>query len=349
MKHTIGAPVATKTASLAISSLDEESRSFEVVASTASVDSHGEIVDQTWKLDRFLANPVVLFGHEHSSLPIGRADNVRVEEGQLKARITLVSEKANPFAEQVLALMKEGALRAISVGFRPGKRSTEKRDGREVVVLSDNELMELSVVPIGANPDARAKAADVRPPEDATPRNQSMKFIVKALGLGEETSEADAQKAFESAINELLAATGVESLKNIPAAFESLKTANEVLTEKAAKVEALEAELAKAKADKDAAELEGLIEAASKAGKLPPSKHSAFREKAAKHGLDWARDTVEMLAVQPVAKSEPITAPSTETAIVDEALVKALNQIGSGMTPEEAAKTQAAMKAAGVA
>lgn len=347
MKQSIGA-IATKSASLAISSLDAESRSFEVVASTASLDSHGEVVDQSWKLDRFLANPVVFFGHESWKLPIGTASKVRVEDGELKARITLVSEKANPQAEQVLALMKEGALRAISVGFKPGKRVTEKRGDREVVVLSDNELMELSVVPIGANPDARAKAADVCRHEDgATPRKQSMKFIVKALGLGEDTSDKDVEKAFETAINELLASSGAATLTAVPAAFDALKTANESLAEKAARVDALEAELAKAKTDKDAAELDSLIEAASKAGKLPPSKHESFRAKAAKHGLDWARDTVEMLAVQVAPKAEPITAPSTEPEKVSEELRKALNHIG--MTPDDYAKTQAEMKAAGVA
>ena len=172
-----------------------------------------------------------------------------------------------------------------------------------------------------------------------------MKYIVKALGLQEDTSDKDAEKAFEDVINELLAATGATSLKTIPAEFDKLKTANDSLTEKAAKVDALEAELAKAKADKDAAELEALIETAAKAGKLEPSKHEAFRAKAQKHGLDWARDTVEMLDVR--IKATPIAAPSTEPAIVDEALKKALNHIG--MSPEDYAKTQAEMKAAGLA
>ena len=43
--------------------LDLRKRSIDFVASTASLDSHGTIVEQDWDLGRYLRNPVVLLEH----------------------------------------------------------------------------------------------------------------------------------------------------------------------------------------------------------------------------------------------------------------------------------------------
>lgn len=152
----------TRSISLTVRSFDAAARSVDCVASSDAIDSYGEIVDQgSWNLARFLANPVVLFAHDSRALPIGRASDVRVEGGKLRARIHFATAAANPVAEQVFQLVKEGALSAVSVGFVPGAVRTEMRDGREIEVLSECELHELSVVPIPANPEAvmRARAA----------------------------------------------------------------------------------------------------------------------------------------------------------------------------------------------
>ena len=39
---------------------DEETRSIEVTASSAALDSYDEIVEQDWDLTRYRANPIVL-------------------------------------------------------------------------------------------------------------------------------------------------------------------------------------------------------------------------------------------------------------------------------------------------
>lgn len=133
-------------------------RVLDVVASTDTVDSYGDSIDQgSWQLARYAANPVVLYGHATRDLPIGTAENVRVENGALRARLRLVSDEANPKAGQVWRLIEEGALRAVSVGFLPHTCRWEKRDDREVFVMADCELLEISVVPVPANPDALAQ------------------------------------------------------------------------------------------------------------------------------------------------------------------------------------------------
>lgn len=141
-----------------LTSFDEESREVTFVASTDTVDADGDIVEQTFNLDRYLKNPVILYGHNRRDLPIGTAKSVGLNENSnLEIRVRFASKEANPLAEQVFQLVKEGVLRSMSIGFRPGDIRLEMRDGNEVFVLSNNELFEASVVPIPSNPDALAK------------------------------------------------------------------------------------------------------------------------------------------------------------------------------------------------
>ena len=132
-------------------------RSIRVVASTPTVDYYDEIVEQTWRLDRFKANPVILWAHMSRELPLGYATEIGLVDGNLEMTINFVDEKANPKAPQVFESYKQGSMKAVSVGFGPGDVRLEKRDGKDVWVLAENELIECSCTPIGANPDALAK------------------------------------------------------------------------------------------------------------------------------------------------------------------------------------------------
>jgi len=152
---------------------DAQTRSIEVVASTTTVDSHGDVVEQDWVLDRYKRNPVVLWHHNNFEssgysfggacdpedfLPIGHAQDVRVEGGQLIARIVFGSKEYNEMSERVMLGFKEGHIRAVSVGFYPGTVTKEMTPGGEIYRLGQNELLEISAVPIPSNPDAVAKS-----------------------------------------------------------------------------------------------------------------------------------------------------------------------------------------------
>lgn len=142
--------------------IDAEKRFVDVVASTDAVDGHREIVRQNFRLERYLANPVVIWDHNrpfHGSdtEPLGRSENVRVEDvtggKALKARLVFATEDINPRAERVLRSFAGGFLRAVSIGFRPGDVFVEIRDEREFVVLDNNELFEISPTAIPSNPE----------------------------------------------------------------------------------------------------------------------------------------------------------------------------------------------------
>lgn len=163
---------------------DDAARAIEVTASSEALDSHGTIIEQNFDLKRFKRNPVVLFNHNRTAepwlgagdteaaLPIARAENVRVEDGQLRARIVFATPEAHPFAERVRLLMKEKILRGVSIGFRRGSKTQvveEKGEdgqpmmtphGYPVLRIKKAELVEISVLAIGSNPEAVSRSLD---------------------------------------------------------------------------------------------------------------------------------------------------------------------------------------------
>lgn len=141
---------------------DPATRTLPVIASTASVDDYGEVIDQgSWSLGRFLKAPVALWQHCPWEDPVGFYRNVRVEGEALRADLVLYEGAADPLgrAEQTLARYAQGGPVSVSVGFRAGRIVEEERDGLKVRVLYDCELAEISVVTLGANPDAVAQRA----------------------------------------------------------------------------------------------------------------------------------------------------------------------------------------------
>lgn len=126
-----------------------------VVGSTSTVDRYGESIDQkTWILDSFKKNPVILWAHNltlgEDRPPIAKAVNVEVKKNKLIFDIQF--DMADPFAADIFRKYKEKFLNAFSVGFISHKVMEE--DGDNPPVLMDNELLELSAVPVPANPEA---------------------------------------------------------------------------------------------------------------------------------------------------------------------------------------------------
>lgn len=128
-----------------------DDRTFKVVASTDSIDREGEIIEQGgWELDNYMKNPVILWAHDIQSLPIGKATSVKVEGDELIIEGIFAEKEGNPMAENVYQLFKAGIQTAVSVGFIPLER--------EGSVITKAELLELSFVPVPANPEAHARA-----------------------------------------------------------------------------------------------------------------------------------------------------------------------------------------------
>ena len=147
--------------------LTSDTRTASFVFSDESVDRYGDVIKANgWKLDNFNANPIALFGHDSGSVEniIGRAKNVRVEGSRLVGDIEFMDAGVNPKADAVYQMIKSGFLKTVSVGFAPIDWEPTKDKARPGGVdFKTQELLEISVVPIPANPNAvhMAKAAGI--------------------------------------------------------------------------------------------------------------------------------------------------------------------------------------------
>ena len=143
-------------------------RALRFTISTDSVDREQDrIALAGWDLANFKRNHVVLWGHDSSRLPIGRAFDVKIEGGALKASVEFIpsdTPEGGQFAESVYRLARGGFLGATSVGFRPLKwdytndQSRGADDWFPGIDFEEQELVELSVVTVPANPEALIEA-----------------------------------------------------------------------------------------------------------------------------------------------------------------------------------------------
>lgn len=142
-----------------VKTITDDGRLLGIVGSTAAIDRYGEIVDQnTWQLDNYKKNAVILWAHNltfgEDRPPIGKALDVRVQDGALHFDIQF--DLSDEFAADIFRKYKEGFLNAFSVGFIPHRieRVDDQNQPQLRAVLKDNELLELSCVPVPANAEA---------------------------------------------------------------------------------------------------------------------------------------------------------------------------------------------------
>jgi HK97 family phage prohead protease len=145
-------------------------RTKRFVFSDETVDRMGDkIFADGWDLANFQKNSVALWAHDSSSPPIGRASNLTIESGRLLGDIEFAPPETYAFAETIWRLVDGGFIRAVSVGFLPKKYAFVEDDSSRKwgVDFLEQELLEISLCPIPANPaallNARSKGIDLRP------------------------------------------------------------------------------------------------------------------------------------------------------------------------------------------
>lgn len=133
---------------------DDDECTITAVISDASVDRMGDVIDQSgWILDNYKKNPVVLWCHDYSIPPIGKAIDMRVVNGKLKATTKFASTE---LAREVWNLYRGGFLSSFSVGFKPRSYKPIKDEDGNVTGFKflEQELLEYSAVSVPANPNA---------------------------------------------------------------------------------------------------------------------------------------------------------------------------------------------------
>lgn len=121
---------------------------------TNDLDRQGEIIDPDgMDITNFMANGVVLYGHQYSgmeSIPVGKVSSLAlVHENELKKwnmGWVFQGDDVSPLISAVTKSWVRGFLNTVSVGFL-----AKEYDGN---TITKSELLEVSIVPVPANPQA---------------------------------------------------------------------------------------------------------------------------------------------------------------------------------------------------
>jgi HK97 family phage prohead protease len=155
-----------KSLSFTKAATQSDSDPFEFVLSDETIDRAGDIVRaKGWHLEDFEKNPVALYGHDHKDV-IGRWENVRVTGKQLIGNLVLAAtERGN----EIKALIEQGILKAVSVGFQVLEYEPINKDQPwKGLDIKKAALHEVSVVAVPANPNALMLAKAQLAPETST-------------------------------------------------------------------------------------------------------------------------------------------------------------------------------------
>jgi hypothetical protein len=143
-----------------------KSRVRRFIASTDTLDSHNSKINPDgWELERFKRNPVIPLFHASRGFPIGKGLDIGVVDRKLQLGIDFAPADdpvVGADAEQALRWIDRGVM-AVSVGFHPleAQVAEDRLTGDPWEDLFNppidylrQELLEVSIVAIGSNPDA---------------------------------------------------------------------------------------------------------------------------------------------------------------------------------------------------
>jgi HK97 family phage prohead protease len=175
-----------------------------VIVSNATTDRYGEsITMEGIDLTQIKRNPVVLWGHQYSQLPIGKIIKLWRSNGNLYATIRLDYDIYD-FANIVYQMILRGTINAVSIG------GLVKKWSDDYMTIEELEMVEVSVVPVGANPDALV--------------------VAKSMGMDERKFQKSYEEFVHKSLVDKFAGLGddelnqhIESLEAVTAALKSTK------------------------------------------------------------------------------------------------------------------------------
>lgn len=152
----------------------EERRILRFKASTEIEDRDDDIIRADgWKIDTYKTNPIILYMHQRTLPAVARCVNIFIDKlnkqlvmdvkfptlEELSTDIEHVHDHAK-FSDMLYNMYVNGYMNTVSVGFMGIKfsRRTDQPDVPEYargILFEEQELLELSLVTIPANPDAQ--------------------------------------------------------------------------------------------------------------------------------------------------------------------------------------------------
>jgi len=150
-----------------IKELDEYKRTFWAIASTESPDRDNDVIKTNgWDLTNYKKNPIGLWSHLYFQHPHFKCNQTRKKDGKLLFQPQF--DDSHEAARITWNQYKNGYLNMFSVGFNPMEFNYRDEDnkwsgGRE---FTKQELLEISAVPVPANPEAGILRSAGLIPED---------------------------------------------------------------------------------------------------------------------------------------------------------------------------------------
>src|SRR5205809_6830673 len=131
----------------------------EFVMSDDSIDRMGDVLEQNWQFDKL--STIALFNHDRDKI-IGSWRDVSVRNGRLVGRLVWTNSNEWPGVKYLRDLVREGHLRACSVGFQPiDSEPLDKANPSKGHRFKKSSLLECSLVSVPANPNALAIAKEL--------------------------------------------------------------------------------------------------------------------------------------------------------------------------------------------
>lgn len=237
------------------------------VLSDETVNTYGfRVLMDGADIEQFRRNPVMFYNHDEWSVPIGRWDNVRIEDGKLLADPVFDTEDEN--ARKIAGKVERGFLRMASIGFRVVETSDDPMKvlpGQKLPTVTKWQLREASIVGIGANHNAlRLYDENDQPLSE----EQILKLFDNNFGTHDNVSRITNQKKMKNEIFKMLDLTENSTDEQL---HDAVKTLMDKMKELADENKRLKDEAeARALADAEARKNEAvrLVDEAVKDGRL---------------------------------------------------------------------------------
>ena len=159
----------TRAYDASISDVDADERTIVSTINTDAVDRYGTVVDpQGANFENYRRNPVVLYNHDGTSLPIGRNVWIKQQKRRIVAKTRFLPMSLNPTADTVFECYRQGYLNGWSISFDPtdeGPPTPDEIRARPDLANCQRcyrawDLLEYSCVTIPANPEAVRAAGE---------------------------------------------------------------------------------------------------------------------------------------------------------------------------------------------
>jgi Caudovirus prohead serine protease len=171
-----------------------------IIITTNNLNRSGyRILTEGIDMTAFSKNPVMFYDHSTYRLPIGKWEDIQVDENGVMSGLPVFDED-DEFAKQIKLKYEKGYINAASLQVRTLEFSDAVEHlvvGQKYETITKSEMLEISMVGIPGNAQAVRLSGDAEPPILKLVNSKKMDFknIALSLGLAETATEAEINTA----------------------------------------------------------------------------------------------------------------------------------------------------------